>query len=340
MPSKPRLFCCPTCCETKQTIVKLNRCSTCYSRILPRREHKSLATCSSCRRTRLAFYRRSLCPACYERERRQQFRCNVCGTSLLAPASFARMQICPRCWSRSRVKDEFCCPSCGATGRTRPQKGICRRCYDRGRLRYGTCAGCHQSCALEGAGELCKACRSEQERRRKGVPRMQPPESPLEREHRLLGMFAPLRRAWVVEFLEAKYRRRTPKTREEMLRALIRLDGFLTESQDVGQGQWSLVTADHIHHHLAAAGRFQLEPAKQFLKWLASRKKTREPLVRALPLRKPRSLQLRVLPVDQILECYQRWTSEDGDPREAVVGLLALMHSSPTAKFAISDLMM
>ena len=213
MPSKPRLFTCPRCARTLLTIVGRNLCSACYTRARPR-ENRSLATCMACQRTRFAFHRRGLCPGCYEQTRRRVFTCGTCKREVEAPSLFATMATCPRCWSRSRIINEFTCPSCGRTKRTRPQAGLCRRCHEQGRIRISTCSACGQTrkIAVDGRGR-CKACQSADEARRKGIPVQAPAEKQEVCERRLLEELAPLRRPWVREFLHTAARDRSHKTR-------------------------------------------------------------------------------------------------------------------------------
>ena len=320
-----RLFCCPACGETRVTGVRKGLCFRCYQRTRPPREHKTMGRCNGCAQVRVAFYRQGLCPGCYERERRQCFTCPACQRQVEAPANFAAMRVCPRCWSRSRVVEAFTCPACRVTKRTRPQAGVCRRCYERGRRWVAFCPGCQQDREMDsGRHSLCRACRQERERRSKGIPAIErEPQEAL--EGRLLNMLAPLRSAWVADFLVTRYRRRTPKTREELLRALVKFDGHLTRESNVGHGQWSLVSPDHVEAYLASVGRLQLEPAKQFFKWLRSRKGTVHDLASWLP-RRPHAPRLRLLTFEQVWSLYGRWTSDISEPREALVGLLALVH--------------
>lgn len=138
-------------------------------------------------------------------------------------------------------------------------------------------------------------------------------------------MLAPLRRAWVREFLGTSYRVRAASTRSRFLRAVVRLDAFLTDETDIEGGQWSLVTTDHLHAYLSVGARFRLQETRAFLRWLHSRKGVRQRLAESLP-RAPRPFRLRVLPLEAVVELYQRWTSTDAKPTEALVGLLALVH--------------
>ena len=325
MPSKPKLFTCPSCARSRVTIVRSDLCSACYTRARPR-DNRSLATCSACRRTRVAFYRRGLCPGCYERTRRRMFTCGTCHREVEAPYSFAAMAICPRCWSRSRVVNEFTCPSCGRTKRTRPEGGLCRRCHAQGRVRISTCSACGQTrkIGVDGQGR-CKACQSAEQARRQGIPMQAPAEKYEACERRLLDELAPLRRPWVREFLQTAGRGRSAKTKIMLLRAVGHFDVYLSECAGVAGGQWTLVTPEHVHGYLAHRGRLRLEEAKLFFRWLRSRKATGHNLARALP-RRTRSPRLCVLTTEQVLACYQQWTSADADPRQALVGLLALVH--------------
>jgi hypothetical protein len=160
MPSKPRLFDCPACGRTRETIVTRGVCVVCYQRSRPPRWRKTLATCAGCGEARRVYFRRGLCPRCYERWRRRLFACGSCGRDVEAPATFAAMGVCPRCWSRSRVVEDFACPACGETKRTRPQQGVCRACYERRRIRVATCAACGQTRETAMDGGVCHACAS------------------------------------------------------------------------------------------------------------------------------------------------------------------------------------
>lgn len=177
--------------------------------------------------------------------------------------------------------------------------------------------------AVDGRG-VCRACRSAEQLRRKGVglkPRRLSQES---LEQLLLAQFAPIRRAWVREFLDTAYRHRTDKTRSMFLRALSKFDAFVTEYTSAAEAQWTLLTVEHVEGYLAAHGRLRLETVKQFFRWLRSRKKTAR-LVAVLPPR-PHRIRLRLLPVEQVLASFRQWTSDNADPRVALVGLLALVH--------------
>lgn len=157
-----------------------------------------------------------------------------------------------------------------------------------------TCRVCGQTqkTEMDGSGR-CKACRSLEEARRRGVPAAKAPEQPDVIEARLIALLAPLRRAWVREFLATAYRRRSPKTRQMCFRALAHFDRYLSEQMSVGGGQWSLVTLDEVHGFLAENGRFALQPAKAYFSWLRSRKKVERPIARALPKRsKPLRIKL------------------------------------------------
>jgi len=110
-----------------------------------------------------------------------------------------------------------------------------------------------------------------------------------------------------------------------LLRALGHFDRYLIEGTGVAGGQWTLVTPEHVQAYLVHRGRLRLEIAKQFFRWLRSRKVTDHNLARALP-RRARSPRLCVLTTDQVLACYRRWTSAEDDPRQSIVGLLALVH--------------
>lgn len=325
MPAKPRQFSCPGCGRTRVTQVRRNLCSSCYEGLRPR-ERRTLATCERCERTRWAYHRRGLCPACYEQQRRRVFQCGVCRREVEAPASFAAMRTCPRCWSRARVIAQFTCPACGRTKRSRPQKGVCRPCYERGRIRVASCRVCGQTrkMQVDGAG-VCHACRSLAAARRRGVPPAMAAEPPETVEARLLARFAPLRRPWVHDFLETVCRRRSPKTRQMCLRALAGFDRYLSDQTRIGGGQWSLITLDEVYGYLAETGRFALQPAKAFFTWLRTRKKVGWPIARALP--KPsKPLRIRLLSTEQVAACYRRWTAAEAHPAEALVGLLALVH--------------
>jgi len=85
------------------------------------------------------------------------------------------------------------------------------------------------------------------------------------------------------------------------------------------------VQAEHVEIYLAGRGRFQLEGARQCFRWIQSRKKTPHRLAELLPVRRS-MVHLRVLSVERLLECYRRWTADDGTPCESLVGLLALVH--------------
>lgn len=307
------------------TQVRRNLCFSCYERGRPR-ERKSLAICKECGRSRLAYHRCGLCPACYEQQRRSVFKCGDCKREVEAPASFAVMQTCPRCWSRNRIVEHFLCPECGETKRSRPVNGVCRACHQRRQVGTATCRVCGHTrmTEMDGSGR-CKACRSLEGARRRGVPPANPPELPEVTEARLVALLAPLRRSWVWEFLETGYRRRSPKTRQACLRALAGFDRYLSEQTDIGGGQWSLVTLDEVHGFLAGAGRFALQPAKAYLTWLRSRKKVERPIARALPKRS-KPLRLKLLSTEQAAASYGKWTAPDSDPRQALVALLALVH--------------
>src|SRR6266581_343886 len=176
--------------------------------------------------------------------------------------------------ARSRVVERFECPACGEVKRTRPVNGVCRVCYQRGQVRTATCRVCGQTRMTEvDGGGRCKACRSLEAARRRGVSPVNAPEAPEVAEARLVALLAPLRRPWVREFLETGYRRRSPKTRQMCLRALAAFDRYLSDLTDIGRGQWSLLTLDEVHGFLAGAGRFTLQPAKAYFTWLRSRKK-------------------------------------------------------------------
>jgi len=90
-----------------------------------------------------------------------------------------------------------------------------------------------------------------EQRRKNGVPIKLPQESQESLEVRLLGQVSPLRRSWVREFLQKAYGQRSRKTREILLRAICPFDDFLANTGDVGHGQWSLVTPDHVESYLA-----------------------------------------------------------------------------------------
>jgi hypothetical protein len=92
----------------------------------------------------------------------------------------------------------------------------------------------------------------------------------------------------------------------------------------VGQGQWSLVTADHLHAYLAEGNRLRLGRARQFFVWAAARKGAAR-LHDALPER-PEALRVRLLARDELQALYDGWTAPGADPLRALVGLLILVH--------------
>jgi integrase len=49
------------------------------------------------------------------------------------------------------------------------------------------------------------------------------------------------------------------------------------------------------------------------------------PIARALSKRS-KPLRLRLISTEQTTACYRRWTAPDAEPREALLGLLALVH--------------
>jgi integrase len=320
MPGKAREFSCPECDRTRVTQVVGERCLQCYERA---RERRSVATCEDCGRTRYAYFRRGLCPACYEQRRRRSFRCATCLETVKAPASFAAMATCPRCWSRDQVVD-FVCPSCGLAMHGRPDGGTCHGCATERRMRTATCVDCGQTRRAEFTrGVLCKACRSARAARRKGIATVRAPLDHRVAEARCIETLAPLRRGWLREFLDGSYRRRSPKTRRNLLRVVAAFDRFVLDRPNVGPGQWSLVSEDDVEAYLAEAGRFSLQPGRAFFEWLGRKQATR--LQRALPAA-PHLVRIRQLPAEELHRRYREWTAGDADPLAALAGLLAIVH--------------
>lgn len=311
VPSKPRLHTCPACKRTRVTLVRRGVCAGCYERLFNPRERHTLATCVDCGRTRWAYYRRRLCPACYEQRRRRRFTCLGCERELEAPASFAAMRLCPRCYT-ARKTTVFACPACGVTAVTRPQHGVCRRCYEQRRVHVATCRVCGQTRKTEFTGGVCRACRSQEESRREGVRPAAPAAPPEVLEARLLAQLAPLRRAWVREFLATGYRRMQTKTRTRFLHVLGRFDGYLSDETPVGGGQWSLVTVDHVHVYLASCGRLRLQETVTFFRWVRTRRDG--PALANAIARRNHAKRIRVLPVETVLAWYQRWTASAAAP--------------------------
>lgn len=141
----------------------------------------------------------------------------------------------------------------------------------------------------------------------------------------MVARFSPLRRAWIREFLDTAYLRRAASTRANLLRSLARFDAFLSAESDVGAGQWSLATVEHVDAYLSKGSRFSLQPGRMFFRWMRRRKGGVRPLHGALP-RPPRLFRPRVLPLDEARRLYTRWTSSDAPATEAIVGLLGLVH--------------
>lgn len=146
----------------------------------------------------------------------------------------------------------------------------------------------------------------------------------------MLLRLAPLRRAWVREFLDSAYRRRAASTRASLLRALAAFDAFLVATA-IGGGQWSLVTVAMLETYLGEGSRLRLERARIFFHWLHRRKGSTPRLDDVLP-RPPHLFRPRVLPVDDARRLYSRWISTDAPPTEALVGLLALVHCLRTGE--------
>ncbi|GEM_PF-3319755 len=140
----------------------------------------------------------------------------------------------------------------------------------------------------------------------------------------MLENLAPLRRAWVREFLATAYRDRAPSTRRRRLAVLVRFDTYLTAETAVGEGQWTLIAPEQVEGFLATRSRFCLEPARVFFQWLKARKHG-TPLAVVLP-EVPRLTRLRTLPLQQVFALYRRWTTSEGPPAEALAGLLVLLH--------------
>lgn len=315
---------CRGCGETRWSVHRRGLCTACYERSRPR-ERRAVATCQGCGRTRLAYHRRGLCPACYERRRYRSFTCATCRAVVEAPASFAALGTCPRCHSRERVAS-FHCPACGVTRVTRSQGGVCPACARRRQIRVATCRLCGQTrkAVFNKRDDVCHACLSDAAARRSGLPRARPAETQEAFEARLLGRLAPLRGAWVRQFLATAYRDHAPKTRRGYLAVLARFDAHLTAATPVGAGQWTLVTPAQVEGFLAVRGRFRLEVLRVFFAWLHARKGCAA-LAEVLP-RAPRRARLRVLPVGEVFALYRRWIGDTAPPAEALAGLLVLLH--------------
>lgn len=215
---------------------------------------------------------------------------------------------------------------CSRVRDTRVHGGMCRSCYERTRREPSLCAACGQTrrIPVDGHG-ICHSCRSLESSRKRGISPARRRPSDSERERELVGRFSPLRRAWIHEFLDTAYLRRAASTRANLLRSLVRFDAFLSAEPDVGAGQWSLATVEHVDAYLSEGSRFRLQPARMFFRWMHRRKGGVHALDGALP-RPPRLFRPRVLPLDEARRLYARWTSPDAPPTEALVGLLGLVH--------------
>jgi hypothetical protein len=128
----------------------------------------------------------------------------------------------------------------------------------------------------------------------------------------------------VREFLDTACQQQAANTRRRFMRTVVQLDQYLESQPDLAGGQWSMLTPHHLESYLAQHNRHSLQYVKTFFRWLHSRKRVPS-LITILPDFK-RTLRLQVLPLEQILELYQHWTSETSPPTQALIGLLALVH--------------
>src|SRR6266851_1063768 len=201
---------------------------------------KYLFTCPACAQTKETVVCKGLCGACTQRLAKRVFSCPGCGQTRLTQVPRG---LCSRCHAR-QSKRLFTCPVCRETRMTR---GLCQPCYRRSLLRLQTCTSCAQTRRTRfGLTDgICSACRRLQAARGTGTPAKQPiPQE--QRERGLLRQIAPLRRAWVTDFLGDAWPGHSPKTRAGCLGQLVKLDHFLIDQTCVETGQWSLVSADHI----------------------------------------------------------------------------------------------
>lgn len=305
-------------------MVRRGRCTACYERTRGARERKTVGTCGACGRARLAYHRRGLCPACYEQRRYREFRCGSCGRVVTAPASYAALATCPRCYSRARTV-AFTCPDCGRACRGRPQGGLCRRCAHARTIRVATCRICGQTRkAPHTRDEICDPCLRERARRLAGIPAKRAAEAPEQAVTRLLGRLAPLRRAWVRDFLRASQASWAPTTAVERLRVLARFDAYLAADTTVGAGQWALVTPAHVEAYLLRPGGRRLRELTVVFAWLRHRHGCAD-LASVLP-RRGRSRPVATLPLADMVARYRRWTAGDCPVVEAFVGLAVLLH--------------
>jgi hypothetical protein len=143
-------------------------------------------------------------------------------------------------------------------------------------------------------------------------------------ERALLTQLAPLRRPWVSDFFAEAWPAHSPKTRAGCPGQLVEFDHFLAEQTCVETGQWSLVSGDHVSAYLAERGRFALTQTRAFFMWIAARKRMRR-LDSFIPWRRSQ-FRTRLTPYGAVLELYRYWTSADAHPRQALAGLLVLVH--------------
>jgi hypothetical protein len=270
------------------------------------RQQTKMARCLNCRKTRRVQFTRGLCPTCYLH------------------------------WLG---REPVFCPGCRQTKRDFFTRGLCQPCYRRSLLRLQTCTRCAQTRrtrfgAIDG---ICSACRRLQTARGAGTPAKQPiPQE--QRERGLLMQMAPLRQAWVTDFLAEAWPAHSPKTRAGCLRQLVEFNHFLTEQPYVETGQWSLVSGDHVSAFLAQCGRYALTQTRAFFIWIAARKRMRR-LDSFIPWRRSR-FRTRLTPHAAVLERYRYWTSPDAHPPQALTGLLVLVHcvrSLESRRLKISD---
>ena len=354
MANKKYLFTCPACAQTKETVVCKGLCSACAQRL-----EKRVFTCPGCAETRLTKVLGGLCSRCHAHRSKRLFTCPVCNETR---TTRILLEMCERCYERrpqrsrrQRTKVATClnchetrraqfahgfcptcyrhwlgrepvrCPGCGQVKRDFLTRGLCQPCYRRSLLRLQTCTRCAQTrCTRFGSVDgICSACRRLQSARARGKPAKQPiPQE--QRERDLLTQLAPLRRPWVSDFLAEAWPAHSPKTRAGCLGQLLEFDEFLTEQTRVETGQWSLVSGDHISAYLALHGRYALTQARAFFIWIAARKRMQR-LDSFIPWRRSQ-FRTHLTPYGAVLERYRYWTSADAHPRQALAGLLVLVH--------------
>lgn len=294
-------------------------------------------TCPECGRQGEVWVVDGVCGACYNRRRyRREIRCEACGTVGVTFAHGPTGSICNACWQR-RSRDTIACPACGETKETIVVNGQCFACYLRTRRRrVDTCEQCGQTRDTSfplARRTICNACYSTNRNRQRGIPPKEPPASAAVVERRFISQLALLRQPWVRAYLDLRLvASRAGTTRTSFLAELVRLDRYLQQATEVGEGQWSLLTAEQLDDYLLTRPRVSLDCLRPFLAWLHLRRGCRDLtegilVDHVLP-------RLNCYSDEEVARYYREWTAPEGEPRRAVVGLLALLHGLNAGEIA------